>query len=424
MNKEAEGDCDSPSHHQAQVQQVHPPDQGWRAWQAVVGAWCCLFASFGWINALGIFQDYYEKILLRESSASAIAWITSIQTFILFLMAPVCGKLYDNYGPRYLQLLGTLLQVFGLMMASLSTQYYQLLLFQGICASLGASLVFHSGLLTASTWFKTRRGLALGIVASGSSIGGMVFPILLSRLLTDVGFGWTMRICAFVVLGVLIIANVTVQARLIPEPKPVVMREFVKPFGEKVFLLLTAGTMLGFLSLYIPLNYIVVYAQANSMSTNLSTYLPTILNAASLFGRILPGWLGDHLGLFNIMVGMSFLCGLTLLPLWILAHTNISIVSFAALYGFASGAFVSLVPGMVAQISEKDMSKVGVRQGSLFACISISCLVGTPIGGALLACAKGGFWAQQVFAGVMMFAGCLCYVSARLSIKTAVMEKV
>lgn len=309
-------------------------------------------------------------------------------------------------------------------MASISIKYYQLLLSQGICAALGASLVFHTGLLSASTWFKTRRGLALGIVASGSSVGGMIFPVLLSKLLQKMGFGWTMRTCAFVVLGVLAIANATVGPRTRPEPKPLLLKEFTAPFKEKTFLLLTAGTMLGFISLFMPLNYIVVYAQANGMSENLSNYLPTILNAASLIGRILPGWLGDYLGLFNMMLLMSFLCSLTILPFWILAHNNITIIIFTALYGFTSGSFVSLVPGLVAQISERDMSQVGVRQGSLFACISASCLVGTPIGGALMAGAKGEFWTQQLFAGVGMFLACFCYLVARLSIEMGWTKKV
>lgn len=39
--------------------------------------------------------------------------------------------MYDNYGPRYLVLVGSFLHVFGLMMASLSTKYYQFLLSQG-----------------------------------------------------------------------------------------------------------------------------------------------------------------------------------------------------------------------------------------------------------------------------------------------------
>ena len=44
----------------------------------------------------------------------------------MFFFGPIIGKLYDNYGPKYLLLVGTFLEVFGLMMTSLATEYYQL----------------------------------------------------------------------------------------------------------------------------------------------------------------------------------------------------------------------------------------------------------------------------------------------------------
>src|SRR6185437_15224651 len=103
----------------------------------------------------------------------------------------------DNYGPSYILLAGSFFHVFGLMMASLSTKYYQLILSQGVCSPLGCSMIFYPCMSATSTWFFKRRALALGIVASGSSIGGVILPIMVQRLIPEVGFPWTMRICAF-----------------------------------------------------------------------------------------------------------------------------------------------------------------------------------------------------------------------------------
>lgn len=52
------------------------------------------------------------------------------------------GKVFDDYGPRYLLIAGTFLHVFGLMMTSISKTYYQILLSQAVCSATGASLVF------------------------------------------------------------------------------------------------------------------------------------------------------------------------------------------------------------------------------------------------------------------------------------------
>lgn len=42
---------------------------------------------------------------------------------------------------------GTLLHVFGLMMASISTEYYQILLSQGVCSAIGVAAIFQSGIV-------------------------------------------------------------------------------------------------------------------------------------------------------------------------------------------------------------------------------------------------------------------------------------
>jgi hypothetical protein len=56
------------------------PDGGTKAWLTVAGASACLFVSFGWINCVGVFQDYYETHQLKEYSPSNIAWIPALQS--------------------------------------------------------------------------------------------------------------------------------------------------------------------------------------------------------------------------------------------------------------------------------------------------------------------------------------------------------
>jgi MFS family permease len=55
---------------------------------------------------------------------------------------PIVGTIYDRYGPRWLMLGGSFLHVFGIMMASLGTEYYQILLAQGVCSGIGVSAIF------------------------------------------------------------------------------------------------------------------------------------------------------------------------------------------------------------------------------------------------------------------------------------------
>jgi MFS family permease len=390
------------------------PDGGREAWLTLLGAWCCLYCSFGWINCIGIFQEVYERDQLRNYSSSAVAWIPSAELFMMFAGGIVFGKVYDNHGPKWLLLGGSFAHVFGLMMVSLCKEYYQFFLAQSVVSALGASAIFYAALNPVTTWFFQKRGMAFGIMASGSSLGGVLMPILISRILPKVGFGWTMRIVAFFYLGLLIVANLTVKSRLPPRPKPLELAEFTKPFHERTFFLFTLASFLFTFGTFIPFNFVILSGLDYGMSANLASYLVPILNAASIFGRILPGIFGDKFGRYNTLIIMNFLSTILVLAVWLPARGNIPIIIFAAFYGFTSGAFVSLLPSCVAQIS--DVREIGVRTGVIWAVASLAALTGSPIAGALLN--KGNlakYLPLQLFCGLSMAVGCVFYVMSRHS---------
>jgi MFS family permease len=234
------------------------PDGGIEAWLVVLGGWCCLFCSFGWINCIGVFQEYYQLNLLKQYSSSTVSWIPSMEVFMMFFGGPIFGKVFDNYGPRYLLLGGTFFHVFGLMMTSLSTEYYQILLAQGVCSSLGASAVFYGAMSSIGTWFFKKRATAFGIMASGSSLGGVVIPIMVEKLIPKIGFPWTMRAAAFMLLGMLIIANFTVKSRLAPNPRKLDIMEFFRPLKEPAFALICVASFMFFFGTFLPFDYVIL----------------------------------------------------------------------------------------------------------------------------------------------------------------------
>ena len=56
------------------------PEGGAQAWLTVAGSAACLFVSFGWVNCVGVFQEYYQTHQLNEYSASDVAWIPALQS--------------------------------------------------------------------------------------------------------------------------------------------------------------------------------------------------------------------------------------------------------------------------------------------------------------------------------------------------------
>ena len=99
------------------------------------------------------------------------------------------------------------------------------------------------------------------------------------------------------------------------------------------------------------------------MGTNLAGYLLAVLNAVSIFGRTLFGFVADCLGRYNVMILTSFLSTFLVLALWLPARGNVLYILFAAFYGFSSGFFVSLTPALTAQIS--DIRQNGERTGTM-----------------------------------------------------------
>lgn len=105
------------------------------------------------------------------------------------------------------------------------------------------------------------------------------------------------------------------------------------------------------------------------VSQELSFAVLSVMNAGSVFGRLLPSYIADIIGRFNLVIPFSFVSGVFTIALWLNAKSLVSIMFFAAIYGFFSGAFISLTTPCVAQISE--IHKIGTRIGMFFAILSI-----------------------------------------------------
>lgn len=119
----------------------------------------------------------------------------------------------------------------------------------------------------------------------------------------------------------------------------------------------------------------------------------------------------DKIGAYNILVSACMLSGILVLALWIPATGNAAIIVFSTLFGFASGAYVSLAASLVVQIS--PFPEIGYRTGLLFLFSSFGGLTTNPIAGAILSRDHGSYTGMKVFAGVFILAGSLFILTAR-----------
>ncbi len=174
-------------------------------------------------------------------------------------------------------------------------------------------------------------------------------------------------------------------------------------FHELPYPLFLVGCFLGFMGLYAPFFYVQTYAiETGITSVDFAFYLLSILNAASIFGRVLPNWAADHVGPFNVIIPCALISGVLTICL-IPIRSLPSLTVFCVLFGFTSGTFVSLPPTIIVALCP-NRGVIGTRMGMAFAAIGAGLLAGTPIAGAVLTASS--------FAGVWAFGGTLLVVGA------------
>lgn len=161
-------------------------------------------------------------------------------------------------------------------------------------------------------------------------------------------------------------------------------------------------------------------------------------SATSIPGRILPGYVADYLGHFNIITICSLFTGGSILALWLPFNYHAShagIIVFGLVFGFVSGAVVSLMMACVAKTG--PLETLGQRFGTFQIVISVrygicilcwqshsrlltnySCLTGLPIEGAILNRQHNtDFSGLQIFAAVSILIGTGCLALATVFLR-------
>ncbi|KAI1432077.1 putative MFS monocarboxylate transporter [Xylaria sp. CBS 124048] len=419
---------------------VEPPSNydSFRSWLAVVGASFSLFCTAGYLNAFGVYQEYYASGLLKSYSSSDISWIGSVAIFLLYVGSPVAGILVDKVGPTILLVIGSILMLLAVFLSSLCSEYYQLFLSQAVLLGLGSSLLFTPCVAVVSRRMPHRRGLALGIVVGGSSIGGVIWPIVLEQLLYNdgVSFGWVQRAVGFIMLPMLAITCMTVidvektkpvtvpsqhegaseqgdtgdpNGQSSSEEKPKPKHPIKSMITDLAFALLCLGLAASYLGLFTPFFYISPYAIDKGVSASTAFYLISGLNASSFLGRVIPGYLADKYGHFNmcaLAVLFSGIIGFT----WTAATSLPGMAIWSIAYGFTSGAIVSLQSACAGKLSKPELQ--GMGQGLVVGSVAVTALVGTPISGLIQS--HGGYLGLGIWTGGTLLLGGVALVGARL----------
>lgn len=146
-------------------------------------------------TSLSVFdEELIKEFGLNRSEIKTKEGVTNLVAAIFIIFS---GIFIDRFRVKRLMLFGSAVMVGAFLFYSIVANKYQLYFAHFL---LGIALISAGSIpviILVSTWFKERRGLALGLTLIGTSFGGFIFPPILSDCIKTDGWRETFTYLSF-----------------------------------------------------------------------------------------------------------------------------------------------------------------------------------------------------------------------------------
>ncbi|KAI0386854.1 MFS general substrate transporter [Hypomontagnella monticulosa] len=332
-----------------------PVDGGKDAWLFLAACFAIEALVWGFPFAFGVFQDYYST---NEPFAGSpnIAVIGTCAMGIMYLAAPLMMGLCRLLGrwARFTSIFGLFTMCLALAMSSFSTTVPHLIATQGVIYAIGGGIAYCPCILYMDEWFVQRKGLAYGIMWSGTGLAGVVLPLFLEALLHSFGFRTTLRIWS----GILF-ALTTPLAFFIKPRLPYSATSHRKPFNLKMFMVPTfwlyqIANVVEAMGFFLPGIYLPTYARSALGAASYSSATTVLLvNVASVFGCVAMGWFIDRFHVTTCILLSTIGATVGALVIWGLSSSLPLLYFFCVMYGLFAGSYTSTWPGVMSDVVRK-----------------------------------------------------------------------
>ena len=136
-----------------------------------------------------------------HSGRAATALAFTFFNLTAAISSPLVGRLVDRYGARRVILSSTV--IFGAILVAnriFAGRIWELYVFYVVLGLVGPGLTPLPYSDVVSHWFDRHRGLALGVMMCGASLGAIIMPSLAQRLIAV--FGWR---TAYAIIGAAVV---------------------------------------------------------------------------------------------------------------------------------------------------------------------------------------------------------------------------
>ena len=144
--------------------------QRYYPWVVIGIAFLTVAVAFGARNAFAVFLvAVIEEFHWSRALASGALMLGSV---MWTLAAPVIGVLLDRFGPRIVLPGGAIIMALGFVITGLARTAAEYYIGMGVFMGVGfAALPMTSQATFLSNWFVRKRGMAIGVAASGIGLG-------------------------------------------------------------------------------------------------------------------------------------------------------------------------------------------------------------------------------------------------------------
>ncbi|KAI0866403.1 major facilitator superfamily domain-containing protein [Xylaria cubensis] len=326
--------------------------EGGYGWVVVIAVAFLNAHTWGLNSAYAVFLAYYIRTNTFHTTALGYAFIGGLSLSIAFLVSPLATFLagWDKCGTRLTIFIGVIFEAVAFIGSSFSTELWHIILSQGVSFGLGLGLTFVSSAPVPAQWFKKRRSLANGFVASGSGFGGLIYSLATNAMIQNIGLTWTFRTLAIICFVVNGIATFFVRDRNKAVSSVHVAFNW-KLFKRPSFIMFQLWMTLSLIGYVILVFSIVAYSQAVGLTPSQASLVGALFNLAQGLGRPAIGLSSDAVGRLNIANLSSLWCGLLCLFVWTFgARTFAGCIVFALLSGAVAGTMWAAVTPVCAEV--------------------------------------------------------------------------
>lgn len=325
-------------------------------WIVVAALFMIGVVAFGMRFSFGVFfKSLQADFGWSRANTSAVF---SVYMALSAMFVILGGWALDRYGAKRLFALTGFFIALSLMLTSKVTASWQLFITYSFFFALGTAPIYVNSMSTVSRWFTTRRGLALGIVSSGNSIGMIVISLISAYLISS--YGWQnsyfiLSLAAFFIL---------IPCALLLKKPPLTITVPPATGGKhddkapelslsqatkhKSFWLLLVILFLVSSCSYSLLTHVVPHTIDIGISPIKAASMLSLIGIGSLMGRLVMGKASDSIGSKQGFLICALLLGTTML--WLVGISNIwMLYIFTIVFGFAFGATAPLNAALIGE---------------------------------------------------------------------------